>query len=308
MASVEPITAAQYGSVYPLPYQYVRDPSTHRPILTIPLSDVEKQRLRKQHQGLMGIMHNNPIHAPVSDLNPKKIVDVGCGMNADMTMYFAKRFPNAQVYAVDLAPVNIPKEHIPPNVEFIQGNITDLIDTDPRLASGSVDFLYSRLLASGMQDWKKYFECVASLLRRGGVVEMHDLADVALMRMSDGKPAFENSKWQKHSFEATSSKTMSLDLGTFRKADVVLREVGLQDTNIKEYRLNWGSVKADGEEAWIPEGQSQWYNALNMFMTYLVSSEDQALRDEILKEVHEQAKPPVEGVYFPFYVVWGRKP
>jgi len=250
-------------------------------------------------------MHNNPIHAPVSDINPKKIVDVGCGMNADMTMYFAKRFPDAQVYAIDLAPVNIPKEHIPPNVTFIQGNIIDLVDVDPRLASGSVDFLYSRLLASGMQDWKKYIKCVTSLLGHGGMIEMHDFADVALMK--GDKPAFGDSKWQSYAFEYASKK-MALDLATFRKADVVMQDLGMEDTHIKEYRLNWGTAKDESEKVWALEGRAQWLAALNMFVENLITDESRDVQEEIRRELREQAIPPVEGVYFPFFVAWGRKP
>lgn len=250
-------------------------------------------------------MHDNPIHAPISDLNPKKIVDVGCGMNADMTMYFAKRFPDATIYAIDLAPVTVPKEHIPSNVVFVQGNITDLVDTDPRLTSGSIDFLYSRLLASGMQDWKKYIQCVALLLCHGGVLEMHDFADVALMR--GDSPAFGDSKWQMYAFEH-SSKKMSLDLATFCKADIVMQDSGLKDTNIKEYRLSWGAAKDESEHAWVSEGRAQWFGALNIFIQNLVADESQAVQEEIMNELREQATPPVEGVYFPFYVAWGKKP
>lgn len=268
-------------------------------------SDVEKQRLRKQHEGLVGIMHNNPIHAPISNLNPKKIVDVGCGMNADMTVYFAKRFPDAQVYGVDLGPVSIPDEYRPKNVTFIQGNITKLIETDPRLASGSVDFLFSRLLQGGMQNWKEYIECVASLLAPGGMTEMQDFPDFDLRKGEE--PAFRDSKWVKFAYENVEKK-MGLDLFTFRKADTLMQQSGLVETNMKEYRLNWGTKKDESEEVWVSGGRSQWYAALCMAIENLVADEDPAKKDEIMKDVHERSSPPQEGVYFPFYCAWGKKP
>ncbi|CZT22668.1 uncharacterized protein RCC_08373 [Ramularia collo-cygni] len=287
MTSGEVRATAQHGSVYPLPYH-----------------DGERQRLKKQHNGLMGIMHNEPIHSPISSLRPKKIVDVGCGINADMTMYFAKRFPDAQIYGVDLARVDMPREQIPPNVVFIQGNITTLVNSDPRLASGSVDFLYSRLLASGMQDWRAYIQCVTSLLRAGGILEMHDLAGLTLM---EGEvPAFEESKWSRY-YRENGVKKLGLDM-EFDKADVIMKGLGLKDVSIKQYRLPWGAAKEESEHAWDSEGRAQWYAALVMFMTNLVSDEEQAVRDEILAEFHGQASPPREGLYFPFYVAWGSKP
>lgn len=227
----------------------------------------------------MGIMQNSPIHAPISMLNPKKIVDVGCGMNADMTIYSAKCFPDAQIYAIDLAPVSMFKEYIPPNVTFIQGNITKLIDTDPRLASGSVDFLFSRLLASGMQNWREYFKCIASLLRSGGMTEMHDFANFDLMK---GETlAFGDAKWFLYE---TVAKKRALNLHTFNKADVVLKDFGLEDTHIKQYRLTWGAANDECEQVWVSEGRAQWYAALIIFLIGLVADEDRSVQDEILKK------------------------
>lgn len=171
----------------------------------------------------MSVMHNAPIHAPISTINLKKIVDVGCGVNADMTRYLAKRFPDAHVYGVDLAPVTILAGHTPPNVTFIQGNIMELLDEDPRLASGSVDLLFSRLLCAGMQNWKIYIQIVTSLLSPGGLTEMQDLGTMHFIN-KDGDPAFSDAKWFHHVNHQMTSK-MGLDMPTFTKADAVMREV-----------------------------------------------------------------------------------
>lgn len=222
-----------------------------------------------------------------------------------MTVYFAKRFPEAQIYGVDFAPVSIPEEHMPPNVTFIQGNILHLIDTDPRLERGSVDFLFSRLLAAGMQNWKEYISCVVSLLRSGGITEMQDFGSFEL-RNESGKSEYEGSKWLEFA-RKNIGKKMGLDF-SFWEADGVMKECGLVDTEMELVRLNWGSAKDESESKWVEEGRKQWYAAFLMFMERIVEGEENGVRDEVMRDAKERVAPPREGVWFPFTVAWGRKP
>lgn len=97
-----------------------------------------------------------------------------------MTVLLANHFPNATVYGVDLSPVpeaiKAEARHSGRRVEFIQGNIDNLIDQHLALGSGTVDFILHRFLAAALPSYLDYLrETVFPLLRPGGQVEMRDV-------------------------------------------------------------------------------------------------------------------------------------
>ena len=96
----------------------------------------------------MSNMNGITLHAP--SINPKQIIDVGCGTEV-VTCYLGERFPDAQVLEVDIFPV--PQLHDKPhNVTFVQGDIQSLAERDARFAPGSTDLVFNRLLVCGMTD------------------------------------------------------------------------------------------------------------------------------------------------------------
>jgi trans-aconitate methyltransferase len=119
-------------------------------------------------------MHGNILHAPVKD--PKRIVDIGCGPGAT-TLDLATKFPNAQVYGVDL--LAIPEEHASPlpNVDYIQGDVMKLRapSGDACLAPGSLDYVFQRLLVCGMTEWPHCVKTIVGSVKSGGCVEIHEM-------------------------------------------------------------------------------------------------------------------------------------
>ena len=105
----------------------------------------------EQAAALHELMHGSVVHAPLAD--PVRILDVGCGTGF-VTIDLALRYPDAEVYGVDISAVPI-RDHssIPPNVHFIQGDIRSLVaDAKPPLTLGSFDHVFSRLLIMGVDD------------------------------------------------------------------------------------------------------------------------------------------------------------
>lgn len=102
-------------------------------------------------------MHNRVIHAQFR--NPHRLLDIGCGTGA-VTHHLAATYPTAfHTYCLDLSPV--PHIHRPraaptANITYIQGDVKELSRTDERLAAGSFDYVFSRLLICGMVDWAGY--------------------------------------------------------------------------------------------------------------------------------------------------------
>ncbi|CAK3816294.1 Hypothetical predicted protein [Lecanosticta acicola] len=155
----------------------------------LPNDDMERHRLHLQHLASVALLGGDHIKAPLQD--PKKIIDIGCGVNADMTLFLAERFPNAKVYGVDLSPIHL--ENVPPNVEFIQGNVHHLIGKDERLQPGTFDFVFWRYLCMGVPDWEEHVSKVARLVREGGWVEMHEHFMPALWK--DDRHVTKDSEW-----------------------------------------------------------------------------------------------------------------
>ena len=90
-----------------------------------------------------------------------------------MTVALAQTFPSAQVYGLDLAPVpQTSTNPRPPNVQYIQGNIHDLLGQHPDLQPGTFDYIYSRYLLATATPWLKYLDQIATLLNPGGWLEM----------------------------------------------------------------------------------------------------------------------------------------
>lgn len=108
-------------------------------------------------------MGDRIIHAPLSASDVHKAVDIGCGTGI-VTHEIASKFPNAQVYGLDLSPVPNIREKLQ-NIEYVEANIVDIAtpdEPDARFKQASFDYIFSRFLVVGMTEWEKYIaRCVA---------------------------------------------------------------------------------------------------------------------------------------------------
>ncbi|SMY23951.1 unnamed protein product [Zymoseptoria tritici ST99CH_1A5] len=284
-------TAAKQGSVYSLGYD-----------------DQERLRLTTQHNSLIALMGTPPLSPIPSPTSIKTIIDIGCGVNASNSLIFARNFPHAQVYGVDLSPVSIP--NCPANLTFIEGNILHLMASDPRLAPGSADLVFSRLLISGMQDWTTHITSVSRLLAPGGWLEMQDIADWNFYVHDDPAPVSKDWNWVSFCMEKLRGP-MGLDMLTFDRADEILRdEAGLERCERKVIRLPWGGEGDAGVDekmrGFMREGRGAWRAALDRMVDLTVGDEGEEKRGEVKGEV-ERTLRPREGMWFPFVVVWGRR-
>ncbi|KAF2214075.1 hypothetical protein CERZMDRAFT_38447 [Cercospora zeae-maydis SCOH1-5] len=73
----------------------------------LPNDEVEHTRLEQQAAHLQAIMNDNIIHSPIpTGVKDAKMLDVGCGTGI-VTDFIGNRFPNAQVYGLDISPVPV---------------------------------------------------------------------------------------------------------------------------------------------------------------------------------------------------------
>ncbi|CAF9936472.1 MAG: hypothetical protein ALECFALPRED_006862 [Alectoria fallacina] len=221
----------------------------------LPNDSPEHARLEEQAAGYAELMHNRVIHAPLS--HPQRLLDIGCGTGA-VTHHLGTTYPAAdRIYGIDLSPVpniNRPGES-PGNISFIQGDVRKLSKTDQRLAPGSFDYVFSRLLICGMTDWAGYMrDTVAPLLKPGGWVEVQDLDYVWYKH---GHVCSGEWKWLRAINEGAKRKGMDLSCGS--NAAKYMREAGLVDVSVKRYGAPFGTwaVKQRPESERIGAAQAE---------------------------------------------------
>ncbi|KJX97380.1 methyltransferase domain-containing protein [Zymoseptoria brevis] len=281
-------TAAKKGSVYSLGY-----------------TSAERQRLIDQHGALTTLFGEPPL-CPLEPSKIRKIVDVGCGVNASNSLLFAQKFPHAQVYGIDLSPVSI--DNKPSNLTFIEGNVLHLLGKDDRLAPGTVDLVYSRLLVAGMTDWRGYMTSVSHLLAPGGWLELHDIAGWTYHLGDDPRPLTDDWEWYAYVLKQM-KRPMQLDLGTFNHADEIMRdELGLVGCEKKTLRIPRGLD--EDVEVGKREAARTIRNGWRDVLIRMVETATKGLEEEKAREVMEQVEEtlePREGMWSPFVVAWGRR-
>ncbi|KXH67224.1 TAM domain methyltransferase [Colletotrichum salicis] len=99
----------------------------------------------------------------------RRVLDVGTGTGI-WAMDFAELHPEADVYGVDLSPIQ--PEFTPPN---IRSEIDD-VDEDWTY-SQPFDYIHSRFMTGANTDWRKFFRSAYDNLNTGGLFEVQD-ADI----------------------------------------------------------------------------------------------------------------------------------
>ncbi|KAF7345642.1 S-adenosyl-L-methionine-dependent methyltransferase [Mycena venus] len=154
-----------------------------RYLLTIAYeSDEETQRLDEMHAAFTCYFGGKLSQAQITDVHPRKILDLGCGSGA-WAIQAAVQFPEAQVIAVDISA--LPKRQIPENLRFQLGDITNLQSSD--FEEESFDIVHSRLVMTHVPNGEEAVKRAAQLVKPGGLLLMEDLDLGSLV--STGGPA-----------------------------------------------------------------------------------------------------------------------
>ncbi|KAF2213720.1 hypothetical protein CERZMDRAFT_96545 [Cercospora zeae-maydis SCOH1-5] len=266
----------------------------------LPNDAVERDRLRAQHEAVVAFMHNRPIHAPIE--NPRTILDIGCGVNASMTIFLAKKFPNAKVYGVDLSPIDV-GDAAPSNVSFILGNVHNLVDKDPRLQRGSADYIFSRFMVAGVEDWQEHIKSISMLLAPGGYLELHEMIRPSWRNMATDEEISRD--WRCLHLGHPDMFWPENDPTGLKYFLSLMQASGLQDVEGKLYKL--APSKEPHAQLWSRYAEDLFPTAwVGPIQRWLPGEEHAEERKKLIAELFEKMKPR-EDVYFPVEVVWGRK-
>lgn len=245
-------------------------------------------------------------HSPIE--NPTRILDVGCGTGA-VSYHLGSTFPSARIYGVDLATIPPNPNKKPDNVTFVHGDYHDLLGSqDPHIAPGSMDFVFGRLLISGMTTWPSVIRSCHDLLKPNGWLEIQELE----FPYYDDTGIISND-WEWVQAYQAGAKAKGLDLDCAVKAAEWMREAGFEHVQTKMYYWPHGEwlAKRGHKEyrnigIFLETEQPRLYQAIVPNMVSGLGFSDEKVRG-FQADVLETLKAE-EGLHKNYWVTFGRKP
>ena len=109
----------------------------------------EQDRLDFQHH-LFLLTFGKQLQICPSVREPKRVLDIGTGTGI-WAMQFADEHLDSEVIGVDLSPIQ--PSFVPPNIKFQLDNVEE-----EWTYTREFDFIYSRMMAGGIEDWPRLIE------------------------------------------------------------------------------------------------------------------------------------------------------
>lgn len=243
------------------------------------------------------------IHAPLAS-SIGRAVDVGCGTGTT-TVYLGRQFPTASVFGVDLNVV--PGMHQKPaNVSYITGDVLELANKDARFKAGSLDYVYSRLIPLGMDNWSGYIATAHSLLKPRAWIEVQELDFVFYDKNS--QPIDRDWKWLREVRDTAHKKGLDMNSGSHSTS--YLQKAGFVDVTTTEYVWPLGRWRQHPEGDLMAKHSTDTWPDIFSHLTHAMLQKTHS-EEEIRKLVEETRRtlvPGEEGKHMKFFVTLGRKP
>jgi len=176
------------------------------------------------HAAVSGYFGGKLGPAPISEVSPRTILELGCGSGA-WAIQAAKQFPDAQVLAVDVSP--LPDRILPPNMRFQQADLSKEMNFAGQEA---FDVVHARYVMCHIPNGKDAIERAARLVRPGGLLIMEDSDFTSLIESCTGSPALQ--RFLSTLNDAVSARGGDMDIG--RKHESILKSLGtFEDVHVE---------------------------------------------------------------------------
>ncbi|KAL2171975.1 hypothetical protein VTG60DRAFT_1034 [Thermothelomyces hinnuleus] len=268
----------------------------------MPMDDVELDRIDMCHAKYYALLEKKRFLAPIGD-NPQRILDLGCGTGI-WSIDIADMYPSADVLGVDIAPTQ--PEWVPSNCHFE----LDDIEEDWAWKEDSFDFIFARDLILAIRDWPRLIDQIYTHLKPGGYAEFQCVTGV-LGCDDDSLP--EDSPMRKFLdalYDSTHIFGTPIDDPTRWKG--WLEQRGFEDVTEVIYKMPCNPWPKDQRLKLV--GAFEMENLLQglsgmvtrLFVKTLNWTPEQV--QLFLVDVRREIKNRNLHVYWPFYVVYARKP
>ncbi|KAK0720759.1 S-adenosyl-L-methionine-dependent methyltransferase [Lasiosphaeris hirsuta] len=268
----------------------------------MPMDEAELDRIDMAHAKYYALLEKKRFLAPIGD-NPQRVLDLGCGTGI-WSIDFADMFPTADVIGVDIAPTQ--PEWVPPNCRF------ELDDMEARWTwkENSFDYIFSRDLILAIRDWPKLVDQVYTHLKPGGWVEFQCVTGVVKCDDASLPPDSMLREFSKAINQSTAAFGTPVDdparwRGWFE-------DCGFEEVTEVIYKLPMNPWPKDQRLKLV--GAFEMENLLyglsgmvtRLFAKTLNWTPEQV--EVFLAGVRKELKNRSVHTYWPFYIVYARKP
>ncbi|KZO94565.1 S-adenosyl-L-methionine-dependent methyltransferase [Calocera viscosa TUFC12733] len=245
------------------------------------------------HSGLKAFLGGINTQAPLG--NPKAILELGAGSGV-WAFEMAQQFPEAQVTAVDISPVN--ETHKPANCKFQQVNLTKDWPFEPE----SFDVVHMRFLLVHMPNWPELAAKAASAVKPGGYLLLEDI-DHHIYRENGPLPD-EVSKFY-DIYHSHMGKT-NVDPDTGVKLKTFLDESKLfEEVQCLEFHAPMVPFKEDAKLNKV--GEVMRISLTRAYASLHLRMGESGMTPEIIKGYADKLHDPNHWLYMPIFFTWARK-
>jgi SAM-dependent methyltransferase len=197
----------------------------------------------------------NPFLAPIEKMpTASKAVDIGCGTGV-ATVQIANALLSARVYGLDISSVPDAVQTIAPsNVSWILGNVMEVDNINPHNVMAQeiftpcgIDYIFSRMLFLGINDWPRYFSTAYNSLKSGGIIEHQDL-DWQFYRVGTSECLSESWEWHQAVLSGLEKSGLSACSGS--DAPRLMKEAGFEIISSQAFEFSFvPSIKTPRSQA-----------------------------------------------------------
>lgn len=178
---------------------------------------------------LGGGLYTSPLPPPETEPS-LRILDLGTGTGI-WAIDMADVFPRAQVYGVDLSPIQ--PDWVPQNCRF---HVDDYEDEWTYRADEKFDYIHGRGLSGTSGDWAKFYRQAMKNLKPGGWMEMQE-CDAWVFSDDD---SFDRAEWTKEWVEKLdgASKLFGKQINVAKHHRQWMVDAGFEDVKESQYRVS----------------------------------------------------------------------
>ncbi|KAF7370213.1 S-adenosyl-L-methionine-dependent methyltransferase [Mycena sanguinolenta] len=234
----------------------------------------ERRELRDQHEAFVQYFDGKLGLAPLDDLRPSKIIELGSGSGA-WAIQAATQFPDAQIVAVDRAPM--PERVFPANVHFQMADLTKELEFEAE----SFDIVHARSVMIHVQNPEDVLRRASRLVKPGG-----------LLLMEETDLAFQDSQ--------------GADVEFGRKAEGLVKSLNdFSDVQVKKISIPFGGNGPDDALNKLGLGMKQSLMTASGPLSQRYA--DRGLTPEVAREFNEEQERSDNQSAMDLYVCWARR-